>query len=219
MGLNKSKGNMYKFITHTFNVLKGACEIDCSYCYMKRWGKLNPVRFDEKELKTNLGEGNYIFVGSSCDMFSNSIPDEQIIRIFEYCQGFNNKYFFQTKNPERFSSFDLAGDVSLCTTIETNRYYPEFMGNAPHPLKRGYHFSRLSGWSKYLTIEPIMDFDMEEFIEIIEDIDPIQINIGADSGKHNLPEPSKEKTLTLINKLKELDFNINLKSNLKRITV
>lgn len=73
MGLNTSKGNMYEFITHTWNTIKGECYHDCSYCYMKRFGKLNKVRFDAKELKTDLGTGNFIFVGSSCDMFAENI--------------------------------------------------------------------------------------------------------------------------------------------------
>jgi hypothetical protein len=68
MGLNTSKGNMYDFVTHTWNTVKGECYHDCSYCYMKRWGKLKPARFDQKELKTDLGSNNFIFVGSSCDM-------------------------------------------------------------------------------------------------------------------------------------------------------
>lgn len=33
MGLNVSKGNMYEFITHTFNTIKGKCYHDCSYCH------------------------------------------------------------------------------------------------------------------------------------------------------------------------------------------
>jgi len=78
MALNKSKGNMYEFVTHTWNAIKGECPHDCSYCYMKRWGKLNPIRLDTREFKTDLGEGNFIFVGSSCDMFADSIPYEWI---------------------------------------------------------------------------------------------------------------------------------------------
>jgi len=71
---------MYEFVTHTWNTVKGECYHDCSYCYMKRWGKLNPVRFDEKELKTDLGSGNFIFVGSSCDMWAENIPDKWIFK-------------------------------------------------------------------------------------------------------------------------------------------
>ena len=32
MGLNKSKGNMYEFTTHTYNTIKGKCPHDCGYC-------------------------------------------------------------------------------------------------------------------------------------------------------------------------------------------
>jgi DNA repair photolyase len=60
MGLNTSTGNMYSFVTHTWNTVKGECHHDCSYCYMKRWGKQKPVRFDKKELKTDLGKDNFI---------------------------------------------------------------------------------------------------------------------------------------------------------------
>ena len=71
MGLNESKGNMYEFVTHTWNTVKGRCPHDCSYCYMKRWGKQRDPYFDRRELKTDLGEGNFIFVGSSCDIFAD----------------------------------------------------------------------------------------------------------------------------------------------------
>ena len=95
MSLNISKGNMYEFVTHTWNTIKGECYHDCSYCYMKRWGKLNTVRFDEKELKTDLGKGNFIFVGSSCDMFANDINSDWIIKTIEHCAKYpDNKYLF-----------------------------------------------------------------------------------------------------------------------------
>ena len=35
--LNKQKGNMYGFVTHTWNTVKGRCKYDCRYCYMKRF--------------------------------------------------------------------------------------------------------------------------------------------------------------------------------------
>ena len=117
MGLNKSKGNMYEFITHTWNTIKGRCYHDCSYCYMKRWGALRPVRFDTKELKTDLGTGNFIFVGSSCDMFAEDIPDKWITLTLQHCEKFGgNKYLFQTKNPKRVLQFKLLNAV-VCTTL------------------------------------------------------------------------------------------------------
>ena len=45
--LNKQKGNMYGFVTHTWNVIKGKCPHDCEYCYMKIF-PLGELHFDEK---------------------------------------------------------------------------------------------------------------------------------------------------------------------------
>lgn len=122
--LNESKGNMYNFVTHTWNTVKGACPHDCSYCYMKRFGNQKPVRFDEKELKTDLGQGNFIFVGSSCDLFAESIPKKWINATLLQCYCYDNKYLFQSKNPERMalSLIDHFPDplysesIVVCTT-------------------------------------------------------------------------------------------------------
>ena len=47
--LNEAKGNMYSWVTHTWNTVKGECPHGCTYCYMHRWGQQKPVRFDESE--------------------------------------------------------------------------------------------------------------------------------------------------------------------------
>ena len=217
MALNKSKGNMYEFVTHTWNTIKGECPHNCSYCYMKRWGKQKPVRFDEKELKTNIGEGNFIFVGSSCDMWADDIPDEWIKQTLEYCSRFDNSYLFQTKKPENFIGIELPEDSVICTTIESDSYYPEIMRNSPEPMQRSIAMQELSSfYDTYVTIEPIIDFNIEQFVKMIKRCNPKQVNIGADSGGNGLPEPPKEKVLQLIEKLQEFT-QIHAKSNLKRI--
>lgn len=213
--MNESKGNMYDFISHTWNAIKGECLHDCGYCYMKRWGKLNPVRFDEKELKTDLGSGNFIFVGSSCDLFASDIPDEWIYKTIEHCRKFDNQYLFQTKNPSRVNDNYLPKNSVVCTTLETNRYYKEIMGNSPAPYQRVLGICCID-LPKYVTIEPIMDFDLQDFVFMLRDIKPVQVNIGCDSGGHNLPEPSKEKVLLLIKELEKFT-TIHNKSNLKRL--
>ncbi len=217
MPLNKSKGNMYDFVTHTWNPIKGKCYHDCSYCYMKRWGKQKPVRLDEKELKTDLGENNFIFVGSSCDMFAIDIPKRWINNILAYCELFNNKYLFQSKNPIRF--LNVSGkwpNTIFCTTIETNRRYYE-MGNGPETLIRAHGLRKISYYiPTYITIEPIFNFDMRPFIELLKLANPKQINIGADSGNNNLPEPPKEKIQDLIKELEKFT-KVKLKKNLDRL--
>jgi protein gp37 len=184
---------------------------------MKRWGKLNPVRFDNKELKTDLGKGNYIFVGSSCDMFSNAIPTKWIKDTLNYCKEFDNKYLFQTKNPQMFNStaYDFLDDTVICTTIESNRVYPEIMVKVPSPYSRAFCMSK-SSYNRYVTIEPILDFDLLQLVDLINMCSPIQVNIGADSGNNNLPEPSWEKVQLLIEELSKFT-TISKKRNLDRL--
>ena len=61
MGLNKTNGNMYPWVTHTWNPLAGECKHNCNYCYMKRsfLGNLKKyegeVRLSDVELITDLG--------------------------------------------------------------------------------------------------------------------------------------------------------------------
>jgi DNA repair photolyase len=218
MGLNIAKGNMYSFITHTWNTVKGQCPHDCTYCYMKRF-KLNPIRFDKRELKTDLGKDNFIFVGSSCDMFANSIPDEWIYQTIKYADNFNNKYLYQTKNPKKIA--DIIGnthsdlDSVFCTTIETNKWFPLIMKQSPKPLLRAEGMENIKA-EKYVTIEPIMDFDLLPMIELIKQCSPIQVNVGADSGNNHLPEPTSDKIGALIKELKQLT-RVELKPNLRRL--
>ena len=54
MSFRESKGNMYPWVTHTWNVIKGKCPHDCSYCYMKRFPQ-NELRLDEKEISKRSG--------------------------------------------------------------------------------------------------------------------------------------------------------------------
>ena len=219
MSLNKQKGNMYGFVTHTWNIIKGICPHDCSYCYMKRWGKLNPVRFDKKELKTNLGKNNFIFVGSSCDMFANEIPDSWIYQTIVHCNKHpENKYLFQTKNPARFKTLNFPDNSILCVTIESNVLHNEYMGYTPHPAERAYIAEELvkEGHEVMITIEPIMSFDTLFFIQMLKDIGAFQINVGADSGNNKLPEPTADQTLNFMKSLSDYT-KVYQKDNLARL--
>jgi len=215
--LTESKGNMYSWVTHTWNTIKGECPHGCTYCYMKRWGKQKPIRFDEKELNTDLGSGNFIFIGSSCDMWAEDIPAEWIIKTLNHCSKFDNTYLFQSKNPKGFIDLGvhMPDKIALCTTIETNRLYIQ-MGCSPVPEMRADAMYNIPIKKKYVTIEPIMDFDIENLVDLIWMCKPVQVNIGADSGNNDLPEPSKEKILKLINELEKFTI-IDQKRNLNRL--
>jgi DNA repair photolyase len=218
MSLNKQSGNMYPWITHTWNPVRGKCPHDCIYCYMK--GKpIGDLRFVEKEMQTNLGTGKKIFVGSSTDMFADDVPMEWIAEVLRKCRNSpDNWYFFQTKNPIRLLHFPFAfpqDDVMIGVTIESNRDYE--YSKAPKIEDRIYGLEELS---KYffpimVSIEPILDFDLVPFIGILNAIKPVFISIGADSKNHHLQEPSSDKLRAFIKYLNFLE--VKVKNNLKRL--
>lgn len=217
--LKKQSGNMYEFVSHTWSPIKGKCSHDCSYCYMKKWGERPPLHIDEKDLETNLGEGNFIFVGHTIDLFAEDVPDIWIRQVLNRTRRYNNKYLFQSKNPARFLEYhfdEYPEDVLLGTTIETNRDI--VTSKAPSVPKRAHALNELSGfgYSTMVTIEPIFDFDLEDLVDLIVLANPEWVNIGADSKGHGLPEPSEEKVADLIKALKKYT-SVKLKGNLKRI--
>lgn len=218
MGLNTSNGNMYAFVSHTMNFIKGFCNHGCIYCYVTRWKNLKPIRFDEDELKTDLGKGNFIFVGSSNDMFAEGVNEEWILKSLNHCKKYDNKYLFQSKNPANFVKYikDLPPQSVICTTIETNRYYPEIMSNSPTPEQRAMDMSKIEMIDKYVTIEPILDFDLEELVALIKLCSPVQVNIGGVTGGHKLPSPPKEKIFKLISELDNFT-NVVIKKNLHKL--
>ncbi len=215
---------MYKFIDYTWNPIKGKCLHDCSYCYMK---VMNPnadkPRLAEYEFKTDLGNGNAIFIGSSTDMFAENISPEWITRVLDYCHQNSdienpNAYLLQSKNPKRFLEFinhPIVQRVVFCTTIETNRFYPEIMNNAPKIEERVEAMEEMArlGCSTMVTAEPLMQFDYEEMVTFIRRCRPKLVNIGRNSCRRIvLPEPTQEKVLQLIAELKSFT-KVNVKDN------
>ena len=227
MALNKSQGNMYDWVSHTWNTVKGKCPHDCTYCYMKGIAKRfcqtqRETYFDRRELKTNLGKHNFIFVGSSNDLFANQHPTEWIRDTLAHCSVHNeNRYVFQSKNPTEILNwvkFNCFFNSIVGTTIETNRLYRDCMGNAPCPAQRSLDLRRISqcGIETFVTVEPIIDFDLSDMVKLIKNVNPMQVNIGADSGNNNLPEPPKEKVLQLISELEKFTV-VKQKRNLNRL--
>jgi DNA repair photolyase len=221
MSLNPQKGNMYGFITHTWNPIKGACIHQCEYCYARGYAQLQ-VWLDEKCFLDNLGEGKFIFLGSATDMFSERVKTEWIKRVLHYCQVYpKNEYLLQSKNPHRFLDDILMKIYDykfiLCTTIETNRQgLIDKYSKAPSIENRILSLASIESIRKMITIEPIMDFDLQELRDMIWSVQPESVNIGADSKGHGLPEPSREKVQALITEL-GIFTKVHLKDNLKRL--
>ena len=217
---------MYEF-AKTWNPIGGRCIHFCEYCYVPRLMKQFPAlkkKYSGKpriyDLHKNLGSGNFWFVQSMGDLFAENIPREIYMRVFEYIDRFpNNTYFFQSKNTIRFFGFRkfYPENTILCTTFETNRIelLKKYSGGIKD-LSRIYNLYYID-FPLHITLEPLMDFDMNKILEPIKYVNPIQVNIGANtSHKIKLPEPPKEKILELISELEKFT-KVHLKKNLDRL--
>ena len=230
MTLNEPDGYMYEFITHTWNPIRGKCFHGCTYCYMQgKWS--HPCQYLEiKELSGTFESGQFIFIGSSTDFCSEKVKSEWIKQVFDFCYknnpvdifGGKAKFLLQTKNPERLLEFfnhpllnPENDEIIICTTLETNRHLLKYMQNAPAPRQRAEAMAKIAnqGIKTYVTIEPIMDFDLEEFVELIRMCRPEQVNIGKNTSKvATVPNPTIQNTVTLVKEL--LKFTkVEIKSN------
>ena len=78
--------------------------------------------------------------------------------------------------------------------------------------------ARFSGRvENFITIEPILDFDVDILISWLSILKPNFVNIGADSKHCKLPEPSDDKIRALVAGLQERGITIKKKINLGRI--
>lgn len=223
------KSNMYEFVGRTTNPLGGECAHKCTYCYVERLKDRFPAMKkkysgDPYLVKSWVApyskEVDIVFVESCGDLFAANVPDDIIENILKRLADEKGTLLFQTKNPVRYSDFlHLIPEGSILVTTIESRNWHEQMGNAPFPEQRADDFANVITkiHSRQVTIEPIMDFfSVDRFVSLIKFIDPDQVNIGADSGRNNLPEPSSEKIRALIAELEKFTTVVK-KKNLKRL--
>ena len=102
-------------------------------------------------------------------------------------------------------------NVILGTTIETNR--DEYkISKAPKPSQRYKDFLKIKHRQKMITIEPVIDFDLNILMTWVDNIDPCMVWLGYDSKKNNLTEPSLDKFWALHKKLQDSKYLVILKT-------
>ena len=218
---------MYPWVTHTHSHLGGECPHHCLYCYVNnpRFGRApryqGEPRLIEKEFDVQYGTGKTIFVENCNDLFAIGVPGDYIVKVLNHCRQWpENTYVLQTKNPARYRLFldALPEKHLLGCTLETNRLSPQ-VSDAPVPVQRiyGMQLLKLKGIRRFVTIEPILDFDIAELATAVLSIMPEFVNIGADSKGHGLAEPTIEKVMELGRVISAAGIEVKKKRNLDRL--
>lgn len=241
---NKSRGHMYPWVDLQFTPLGGECPHRCTYCYVDHIPFGRPekyrgeIRLIELEFRKRFAfEGpKTIFVGHMHDLWARGVPDGALLLTLKHCQKWpHNTYVFQTKNPARYNGIfqpgpyeeriwldELPPKVVLGCTIETNRAdLAAQVSLAPDPAARFSEMKALRARAPHLltfiTVEPILDFDVDVLAGWLTELNLDFVNLGADSKRHNLPEPSREKVLALLEVLKARRVLVLEKQNLDRL--
>lgn len=220
---------MFRSISRTWNPVPG-CLHDCTYCWARELALTrlkNTPRYKEgfapqlieKELKRSFKPGEFVFVCSMGDLFQDAVPTEWIIEVLKVISRFpKTKFLLQTKNPRRFHEFRVGTflpNIYLGTTIETNRSH--HVKKVPTPYQR---FRYLTGYPhglKFLSVEPIMDFDLDILAHWMALMKPRIIEVGADNHGHHLPEPPWDKVQALLMRLREICPDVKEKDGLERL--
>jgi protein gp37 len=177
-----------------------------------------PVRIIDKELAVKYGKDRKIFVEHCNDLFAAAMPDDLILKVLAHCREYpDNRYLFHTKNPARYADYlsKMPPDFILGATAETNRPTPE-ISLAPAPLDRLAAMGGLTA-TKLVTVEPVLEFDLDEFVAALIRAKPDHIIIGADSKFRGMKEPSRNDLIALMNDLRAAGIEVREKRNLQRL--
>ena len=190
------------------------CLHGCSYCWAKRFAleRLSNTEKYKDGFKPKLAENELskrfrnrcIFVSDMGDLFGKWVPKKWILKVIEATDNSpSSDFLFLTKNPSRYKEFVhlCKKNIVLGATIETNR--PNEFSKAPPVADRAKAMIDLKYDRKFISMEPVLDFDLDIFADWIEEIAPIQVSVGYDNWNNCLPEPSLSKTVKLIKRLEE----------------
>lgn len=211
---------MFPFITGTWNPVRGPCPYDCSYCWakslIKRYGYVKyqgPTRLDEKAM-WKIPDKGFIFVQDMSDISTLGAQDANIL-MAELKAHPKATYLLLTKNPIWYLNMFGEGvifpdNIVFGATIETNEEIK--CSQAPSPGARFWGLQHVHTWmpdaKTFISVEPIMEFNLYQMINGILDAKPWAVAVGYDNYRNRLPEPPLEKTRTLIKCLREAGITV-----------
>lgn len=217
---------MFRSITRTWNPFVG-CLFKCSYCWSRRLAETRlrhlprykdgfKPKFISEEFNKRFKPGEFVFVSSMGDI-AWAAPDAMAAILRKIMSYPRTNFLLQTKKPQIYLDWQIGfpPNVYLGTTIESN--FDWLKGKAPRPYARYLAMTEIQHPHKFVSIEPIMNFDLQVLVHWIDRIKPEIIEVGYDNYGLHLPEPPWEKVETLLHELRQICPKVVEKDGLSRL--
>lgn len=214
-------------VMKTWNIFVG-CRFNCLYCNTRKMAltRLKNVpryrqgfepHFVEEEVKRQFPQGCWLFLGYMGDIsFATELELERLLSCVRNRP--HNTFLFCSKSPKCYLGLDIDGTPNLVfgTTIETNRDVSAW-SQAPPPIERASALARVASQRKFVSIEPIMDFDLPALVHLVDMVEPEIVEVGADNYHNHLPEPEWSKVDALLKALRQFVPTVVEKEGLGRL--
>jgi hypothetical protein len=171
---------------------------------------LHPERLEKAPPKTK--EGQFIALCLSSDIAFASPGDRY--KILNYAAKYLDRTFLiQSKAPDVFKTPQIPRNVIIGTTIETNHdALCKWASKAPTSYQRHLDLYHIPHDRKFITIEPVLEYDVDIMWGWVMNIKPEFVYIGYDTKDCHLPEPALWKVKSLIYSLKNADIEVREKT-------
>lgn len=206
------------------------CSHNCVYCAFQKSLTRSPCLkcrafephehlecFERTPPKTKGDE--FITIGLCGDVAFAS--DAWFKRAIEYCEKWRDRTFLlQSKNPQVLQDYEahhsfFPENLKIGITIETDQYpyQPHIISKAPVIEERYDAMMHIfNGGNIWTTIEPIIEFNLPIFLEMISNLNPSRVYIGYNSRPDvRLSEPPLVKTQELIRQLRAAGLDVREK--------
>jgi len=215
-GVNKMS-RMFPFITETINPLAGECSHKCIGCWAVAFAKRLKFakyqglpRIDEKQITFRFEKGEFVFVQDMSDLFAENVPRALILRVLvQISKSPEAMFLLLTKNPKRYSEFDIPSNCVCGATIETD--LDNELSNAPSRTERIQAMITLKHPHKMVSVEPIRYFT-PKFLRKLLLIQTEFVAVGYDNYDNHFDEPKLEITEILINGLEAYGIKVYRKT-------